>query len=221
MKSRKTIFQVGLVAAVVLAQGCATKPPADYSAFRESKPRSILVIPPINNSPDVTATNSVLAQATFPLSESGYYVFPVSLVSEAFKQNGLTQPDEMHSVSNAKLREIFGADAALYITIQKFGPVYTVINSETLVVMQGRLVDLRTGRSLWAGTAQASSREGEQHQGGLAALLVTAIVKQVLASTFDVSHRYAGIAANRLLTAGQPNGLLFGPRSPNYGKDRQ
>lgn len=221
MKSWRIIFQIGLVALVMLSQGCATKSPFDYSAFRESKPRSILVIPPLNNSPDLTATNSVLAQVTLPLSESGYYVFPVSLVSEAFKQNGLTHPAEMHSVSNLKLREIFGADAALYITIQKFGAVYTVISSETLVVMQGRLVDLRTGRLLWAGTAQASSREGEQHQGGLAALLVTAIVKQVLASTFDVSHRYSGIAANRLLTAGQPNGLLFGPRSPNYGRDQQ
>jgi hypothetical protein len=221
MKSWRAISKVGLVGAIILSQGCATKHPFDYTALRESKPRSILIIPPLNNSPDVTATNSVLAQATLPLSESGYYVFPVSLVSETFKQNGLTHPGEMHAVANTKLREIFGADSALYITIQKFGPVYTVINSETLVVMQGRLVDLRTGRLLWVGSAQASSREGEQQQGGLAALLVTAIVKQVLASTFDVSHRYAGIAANRLLTAGQPNGLLSGPRSPNYGKDRQ
>jgi hypothetical protein len=28
----------------------------------------------------------------------------------------------------------------------------------------------------------------------------------------------AGLASQRLLAAGRPNGLLFGPRSPNYGK---
>jgi hypothetical protein len=41
-----------------------------------------------------------------------------------------------------------------------------------------------------------------------------------LASTFDDSHRYAGTATERLLATGVPNnGLLYGPRSPNYGKD--
>ena len=62
--------------------------------------------------------------------------------------------------------------------------------------------------------------EGEQQQGGLGALLVAAIIKQVLASTFDNSHKYSGIATERLLATGEKsNGLLFGPRSPNYGKD--
>ena len=42
---------------------------------------------------------------------------PVAMVAEAFKENGLTQPSDMHATSPAKLREIFGADAALYITV--------------------------------------------------------------------------------------------------------
>src|SRR5690554_3455023 len=39
---------------VMLFSGCATKP-YDYSAFQQSKPRSILVIPPKNNSMEVNA----------------------------------------------------------------------------------------------------------------------------------------------------------------------
>jgi len=71
------------------------------------------------------------------------------------------------------------------------------------------------------GAAQASSVEGEQQQQGrLGALLVSAIIKQVLASTFDNSHKYSGMATERLLATGEKsNGLLFGPSSPNYGKD--
>jgi hypothetical protein len=127
----------------------------------------------------------------------------------------------MHQTAPDKLREIFGADAALYITVTKFGVSYTVVNSETMVQVQGKLVDLKTGATLWQGVAQASSVENEQQQqGGLAAMLITAVIKQVLASTFDDSHRYSGMATDRLLTAGVPNnGLLYGPRSPNYGKD--
>ena len=208
--------------AVLLMAGCATKKPGwDYSAYKASKPRSILVLPPVNNSPDITATYSVMSFVTKPLSEAGYYVMPVAMVAEAFKENGLTQPSDMHATSPDKLRQIFGADAALYITVTKFGVSYTVVNSETMVQVQGKLVDLKTGATLWQGAAQASSVEAEQQQqGGLGALLVSAIVKQVLASTFDNSHKYSGMATERLLATGEKsNGLLFGPRSPNYGKD--
>jgi hypothetical protein len=101
---------------------------------------------------------------TKPLSEAGYYVMPVAMVAEAFKENGLTQPSDMHATSPEKLREIFGADAALYITMTKFGVSYAVVNSETMAQVQGKLVDPKTGATLWQGAAQASSVEGEQLQ---------------------------------------------------------
>lgn len=209
-----------LMAAALMA-GCATKQGLDYSAYRESRPRSILVLPPINNSPEVTASYSVLSFVTKPLAEAGYYVMPVSMVAQAFKENGLTQPTDMHQTSPDKLRQIFGADAALYITVIKFGATYTVVNSETLVRAEGKLVDLKNGAVLWHGAAQASSLENEQQQqGGLAGMLISAVIKQVLASSLESGHRYAGIATDRLLATGVPNnGLLYGPRSPNYGKD--
>ena len=86
---------------------------------------------------------------------------------------------------------------------------------------EASLVDLKTGTTIWQGAAQASSSENQQQQqGGLAAVLISAVSKQVLASTFDDGHRYAGIATDRLLATGVPNnGLLYGPRSPNFQKD--
>jgi hypothetical protein len=62
----------------------------------------------------------MLAQATLPLAESGYYVIPVSLASETFKQNGLANAADIH-VPVQKLRDIFGADAALYINVTDYG----------------------------------------------------------------------------------------------------
>lgn len=96
-----------------------------------------------------------------------------------------------------------------------------VVNSETLVRVEGKLIDLKTGATLWQGIAQASSAEAQQQQqGGLAVLLITAIIKQVIATAREDGHRYSGVATERLLATGVPkNGLLFGPRSPNYGKD--
>lgn len=212
-----------LSCAVTLAlifSGCATKVPYDYTAFKESNPRSILVLPPVNNSPEVSASYSVLSYATRPLAEGGYYVMPVTLVAEAFKENGMTQPSDMHATSPEKLREIFGADTALYITISKYGTTFQVVDSESRVAAQANLVDLKTGKTLWTGMAQASSAESNnQNQGGLAVLLISAIIKQIVATTTDRSHQIAGVATARLLSTGQKNGLLYGPRSPNYGKD--
>jgi len=205
---------------VLVMTGCATKAPIDYTAYKESRPRSILVLPPLNNTPEVQATYSVLSHATRPLAEAGYYVIPVTLVAEAFKENGMTQPADMHATSPEKLRQIFGADAALYVTIAKYGSVFQVVNSVSVVAAEAKLVDLRTGKLLWTGSATASSEEGQnQQQGGLVALLVVAVVKQVMATTLDQSHQVAGVATGRLLSAGRPNGVLYGPRSLNYGKD--
>ena len=200
--------------------GCAAQTPYDYTAFKASRPRSILVLPPINNSPEVQASFSVLSHATRPLAEAGYYVMPVTLVAETFKENGMTQPADMHSTSAEKLNKIFGADAALYITVEQYGSVFSIFDSASVVTANAKLVDLKTGALLWKGTATASSKEGEnKQQGGLAALLVTAIVKQILATTFDESHRIAGTATTRLLSAGAPGGILYGPRAPGFGKD--
>ncbi|NYE63218.1 hypothetical protein FHW58_004446 [Duganella sp. 1224] len=208
------------VAPLVLAVGCASNKQAayDYTAFKAAKPRSILVLPPLNNSPEVNAGNSVYAQVTYPLAEAGYYVLPVGLVGETFKQNGMTVAADIHALPPAKLQEIFGADAGMYITVSKYGATYTVLNSVVVVSVEAKLVDLKTGTVLWTGTASASNNEGGNNGGGgLIGALVAAAVKQVINSTTDQSHPVAGVASTRLLSAGYNNGMLYGPRSDKYG----
>jgi hypothetical protein len=206
--------------AVAALGACVTPPePYDYTAFRQNRPVSMLVLPPVNETPEVTATYGVLSQATMPLAEAGYYVVPVSLMDETFRQNGLNNPAEIHDVSPRKLREIFGADAAVYIKVTQYGTSYRVLSSETRVTARARIVDLRTGELLWQGGATASSSESRSSsQGGLAELLVRAIVTQIVETTADTSFKYAGTATQRLLSP-RKNGVLRGPRSPGYQKD--
>ena len=211
---------VGLSLAVLLG-GCATPPPPrDNTAFREAKPASVLVLPPINDSPEVLATPSVLSQLSLPLAESGYYVLPVALVDETLKSNGIQTASDAQQISGDKLRSIFGADAALYVAIRRYGSVYKVTNSEAAVTLSAKLVDLRSGALLWEGSATASTAEQNNGNtpGGLVGLLVKAVIEQIANNMSERSHAVAGIASQRLLTAGTPNGLIYGPRSPLYGK---
>lgn len=219
--SLKLLFALSMSA---LLAACVT--PAqhlDYTAFKKSEPRSILILPPINETSDVQAPYSVLSQMTQPVAEAGYYVVPVAVMEETFKHNGLTTPTDIQSAPPAKLREIFGADAALYTKVSQYGSVFMVVDSTSIVAASAKLVDLRTGDVLWQGTGRATGKEvgtnTSINTGGLVGLLVQAAVKQIAHSLSDESHDVAGLTSSRLLHAGPPNGLLYGPRSPKFGTD--
>ncbi|WP_419147427.1 DUF799 domain-containing protein [Pseudoalteromonas 'SMAR'] len=209
-----------LLAVLLLAAGCVSTPEGqDYSEFRAADPHSILVLPPINNTPEVIAPYSLMSQIYRPIAESGYYVFPAAVVAQTFKNNGLTVASDTHAVPVAKLHEIFAADAALYITIEEYGTSYVVISSETRVTASATLVDLRSGTVLWQGKATASSAETQDNSdSGLLGMLVEAALTQVLESVSDKGFDIAAITANRLLSSEAYNGLLHGPRSPKYGQ---
>jgi len=214
MHSFHLFFLVGFF---FILSGCASqKKSFDYSAFRESNPRSIVILPPLNHSPDVRATYSFYTTVTMPVAEAGYYVFPIALVDQTFKENGLPTPGEMHQASLNKLREVFGADAALYITITQYGSIYSVIDSSVIVSANAELIDLKTGKLLWTGTATASSSEGENKGGGsITGILINAIVKQILGNIGDQGRSIASVTSNRLFSLSE-NGILPGPRSPDY-----
>ena len=147
-------------------------------------------------------------------------MFPVAVVDETFRQNGLANSGDIHAVNSAKLRQIFGADAALYLDVQQYGTTYMVLSSDTVVSVEGKLVDLRSGQLLWSGSASASSNEQSSSSGGgLAGMLIQAVIDQVANTLSDKGHEIAGITSSRLLFAGRPGGMLYGPRSPKYGKD--
>ena len=212
---------LGLIAFVLaLLGGCATKaPPYDYSALQKAKPATLLVLPPVNESPDVKATPGVWAHATRPLAEAGYYVLPVALVDETFKQNGVNTANEAQEIPYPKLRDFFGADAAVYLKVKKYGTSYALVASETRVEVEARIIDLRSGALLWEGKAAASSAEQQQQsQGGIVGLLVAAVVKQVVGTATDAAFNFADIANQRMLGAPRYNGVLPGPRSPLFGQ---
>lgn len=217
----KRVLIVSTLIMTWLLTGCAQPTKVDYSAFNQSKPKSILVLLPQNSTPEVQASHGLLSQTALPLAEAGYYVFPVAVVEETFKQNGMANAGDIQAVPLKKLHEIFGADAVLYLDITEYGTSYQVIASDTRVTANAKLVDARTGALLWSGSATASSTENNSSSSGIIGALVSAVVNQIADTMTDKSYGIAGITSVRLLSAGKPNGILYGPRSPKYGKDAQ
>ncbi|HEY7774670.1 MAG TPA: GNA1162 family protein [Marinagarivorans sp.] len=168
------------VAVFLMLAGCANTGVREdkYPAMTALKPRSILVVPVVNNSVDVNASTSVLSTLPKVLAERGYYVFPVNTVKTLLEYEGLYEPAEIHREQVTELAELFGADAVLYVTVHKWAAEYILVNTRTTVELEYTLV-ARTGEDLWSARKRVSysPNEGNDYLGksGLEGLLVSAV----------------------------------------------
>lgn len=204
---KTTLRMFSLLALAVFVVGCAT--PKNYDKFKAARVRSILVLPPKNFSTDIRGTYSFLSTVTMPIAEKGFYVFPVAVVDQMMKENGVPSADEMHQVSLRKIKEIINPDAVLYITLEQYGSKFVLVQSQTTVAASGKLVSASTGEVLWEGRVKkvvASSDGG----GGLGGMLVGAMVSQAINTSVDQAHQVSVVASEELfMENGQ--GLIDGP----------
>ena len=203
------IFKIILLS-IVLLSGCASVEPYNYGPLKQAAPRSILVLPPINSSVEVSAPYTYLSTVTKPLAEKGYYVYPVSVVDTFLKENGLPTPAEMHGITLDKIDEIIGADAVLYVDIQDWGQKFQVLSSVTVVRGNVKLVSVKTGELLWEAPINAEYNPNNNSSGGLVGALVGAVVSQIVGEISDNTPQVARMANNIAFNSAK-RGLLNGP----------
>jgi hypothetical protein len=205
-----------LVAAATLCLvlvGCAAPKAYDYTNFHARQPRSILVLPPLNNSTSIEGTYSYLSTVSQPLAELGYYVYPVAVVDQYLKENGMPTAGEMHQVSLAKVLEVVGADAVLYTTLEQYGSKFQLISTVATVQVKASLIDTRSQTVLWEGTALAQSGSGGS--GNILGDIVAAAITQAINSKTDAAHGVCRVANAQLFYTAK-HGIPFGPYSPKY-----
>jgi hypothetical protein len=143
--------RIALLAAVAaVATGCVTAKQKDYAKFVAAQPRSILVVPVMNKSVSLTASDYFLSTIPIPLAERGYYVFPVNLVKRLLEDEGLADPGLVHSADTTRLASMFGADA---------------------------VQDGKTGDTLWEDAQTMVYASGDGGGGLLGAIVSAAITK--------------------------------------------
>lgn len=194
------------------ASACASGPGYDYGPLREHRPTSILVLPPLNGSPEVEAPGAWLSTISRPLAERGYYVLPVHVVAAYMRDNGLPSAGEMHQVSLARIDEVLGADAVMYAEVEEWGSSYFVVGSQVRVTVVLRLVHVKTGTLLWQGRATGVSN-ASQGGGSFVSMLANAAVQQIVNSLTDPSTELARSVNQQILYDGR-RGLLPGPYAP-------
>jgi hypothetical protein len=232
MKIPRHLFPILLLLFTLgIFNGCAA-PVIDYSHYRpyvEHMPRSILVLPPLNDSANVHASEAFLSTITAPLGELGYYVYPVSVVDRLFKENGVPVPGDMHAVSLKKIDEIFGADAVLYVHIRTWTTTYVLVDTTSSVSIEYKLVDTKTGTVIWKNVgnyAFSSSQSAAQSGGDIISMAAMAVIlAQVQAIDNATSNgkyeRAAAAQTNAQVFYAFHHGLLVGAHRADYAKNQE
>lgn len=195
---------------IVVLTGCVSAPvKKDLSAFNAAAPRSILVVPAINKSLDVDAPNYLLSTLTVPLAEKGFYVFPVNTAKFILEQEGLYEGEKIHQQPPETLANLFGADAVLYVTINRWDAKYAIIAATVTVEFDYRMV-AKDGTEIWKATqAMQYSPQNNSTGNPLADLLVAAIN----AAVARAAPNYLPLTqqANQMVFVLGPNAIPNGP----------
>jgi len=208
----KRIF---IIAMIIALSSCASKPKKHQpNPLQDAAPVSILVLPPTSDSMETEGDAAVLASSVYPLAENGYYVIPVANMLATFAENGVLSAQEMHDISLSKLREIFGADAILYLHIQDYGVDYKIINSTVKVKVKADLVDARTGQKLWSNSVN-KVQEPDNSNSGLIGMLVGAVIDQISNTVGDAAYDLSKPAMYQLLNG---NRMVNGKYRSDYLK---
>jgi hypothetical protein len=211
------VSKLFLLGSVLMLTACVGAPKRyDYAQFRTEAPRSILVVPVINKSVDVNAPDYFLATIATPLAERGYYVFPVNMVKSVLSDDGLSDANLVHSGDPRRLGELFGADAVMYISIERWDAKYVVLSTTVTVELNYTIKSTHTGQVLWS-NHQHVVYQPQANSGGLAGLIANAIV----AAIAKAAPNYMPLAhqANNGAINFKGTGLPAGPYDGLFGKD--
>lgn len=216
---RFLIKAITLSLGIAILTGCATPPSRkDYTALRSENPRSILVVPAVNKSVEVDAPDYLLSTISKPLAERGYYVFPVHLVKRLMEDDGLNDADMVHAGKPPRLGKMFGADAIMYISIERWDAQYIVLTTTVTVELKYVLKSAATGNTMWENNQKLVYQPQNNSGGGIAGLIAQAIV----AAMTKAAPNYVPLAQQANLQAiyvvGQ--GLPAGPYDQQYKKDQ-
>ena len=217
--SWKTLF-IPVLGLLSLTIGCAAVPPQkDYTRFREEDPRSILIVPVVNRSVDVNAPDYFLSTTSLPVAERGYYVFPVNMVKHVLEDDGLSDADLVHASDPRRLAGLFGADAILYISIERWDAKYELFSTTVTVQLNYIIRSGKTGEVIWETsesmvyTPQNNNSTGNP-MAGLMAMAISALITKAAPNYIPLSKQ-----TNHMAVTKPHSGLPAGPYIEDYKKD--
>lgn len=202
-----------VILTLAMLSGCVTPDQSwDKTAFEAAAPRSILVVPTVNQSVDVDAPNYLLSTLPVPLAEKGYYVFPVNTTKVVLEQEGFYEPEQIQQQPPEQLAALFGADSILYVTINRWDARYVLLSTTVTVDFSYRLVS-KDGIEIWSARQQMQYQPQASNTGSALGNLVAAAVN---AAITRAAPNYMPLTrqANQQVFVLGPKAIPNGPYKP-------
>lgn len=213
---------VAFTVAILSLAACATPGPTpkSYQGFRAESPRSILVVPTLNNTLSVNAPDFFLSTISRPFAERGYYVFPAHMVKQVLESDGLSDAGLVHAADPRRLGALFGCDTVLFVAIQQWDSKYLVLATTTTVKFDYTLKSCKTGATVWEDTqTMAYSPQGNSSGNPLADLIAAAVIAAMEKGA--PNYMPLTMQANAVAAGTPGRGLPAGPYQPaSHGKDQ-
>lgn len=198
----KKYLLIILSISMLALSGCAiTKPKSElYPTMYSEMPRSILVLPAVNKSTAADAPNLYSSTISQPLANAGFYVLPTQVTDKFFQNEGLTRGEQFTSIPTQKYSKIFGADAVLYVTIEKWDTNYFVFGGNVTVGIKYSLKSTKTGNQLWnyENELVLDTSGNNNSGGGLLAMLINAAITTAVQDYVPVARQVNFISLNTI-----------------------
>ena len=140
------------------------------------------------------------------------------MVRSVLADDGLSDANLVHSGDPRRLGELFGADAVLYIAIERWDAKYVILSTTVTVDLSYILRSTHTGQELWKDHRVIVYSPQNNGGSGIAGLIADAIV----AAVTKAAPNYLPLAkqANFDAVNLKGTGLPAGPHDSFYLKDQ-
>ena len=148
--NRRGNILAAFISLAVFAAGCAAGPHHSLAPEYSSRlPRSVAVLPVLNESVNLKAPDVLRPIVLNKLSMKGYGTPALSSIDGRLLEKEVREAGEVHSLTPQELGSLLGVDAVLYTTITEFNTTFLLAYASMTVGARFELKDSKTGERLW------------------------------------------------------------------------
>ena len=183
-----------------------------YKGIYDTKPLTILIMPPINLSTHVDAKEYFHSTIHIPMADKGYYVIPPYVSMDILKRESAYDSELFIDGPLEKFREVFGADIAFFTVIHSWdkAPIAGIVTVQVEYIFKS----ITTSEVLYSrkGKVKYNASVSTDVGGIFGALLDVALTA---ANTAATNYSDVAMAANYYTLQDLPAGKY----SPDFGTD--
>ena len=154
MQGRKISLWIVVGAWFAFTAGCAGGSHPSAPDYQSKIPRSVAVLPVLNETVSLKAPEMFRPLVLNKLSMKGYETPALSSIDGLLLEKEIREAGQINSLTPQALGQLLRVDALLYTTVTEFSTTYLLAYASVTVAARFELKDAKTGEKLWEAEKQ-------------------------------------------------------------------